>query len=91
LTIEHSERGGIGRDQLDGGAGPDVIDGGANRDHAGAGPDQLHGLAGNDTIWASGDGANDTITCGASPKDHVFADATDVILVTGPDACELVN
>lgn len=45
----------------------------------------------NDTLIAEGDGSDDTISCGASIKDVVFADLTDVFPTSGPDACEVVR
>jgi Ca2+-binding RTX toxin-like protein len=76
-----------------GGAGDDTITGsaGANALTGNAGVDQLIGLAGNDELYASGDGFDDTASCGAGPKDRVFADPTDSFPIGGPDACEIIH
>jgi Ca2+-binding RTX toxin-like protein len=76
-----------------GGAGADSITGSAvtNVLTGNGGADQLHGLAGNDELRASGDGFDDTITCGAGTSDDVFADPTDTFPIAGPDACEVVH
>lgn len=76
--------GGAGDDSLTGSAATNVLTGGG-------GEDELRGLAGNDELRASGDGFDDTITCGAGPADHVFADPTDSFPDAGPDACEVVH
>jgi glucose/arabinose dehydrogenase len=80
-------------ENLIGGAGGDTLTGNdlQNVLTGGAGPDQLHGLGANDTVQAKGDGSNDTINCGAGPKDVVFPDPGDAFPVSGPDACELVR
>jgi len=76
-----------------GGAGDDSITGNAETNvlTGNGGVDELHGLAGNDQLHASGDGIDDTITCGAGARDAVFADPTDTFPVAGPDACEVVH
>jgi Ca2+-binding RTX toxin-like protein len=84
LTSVENVHGGAGEDSITGNASDNVLRGNA-------GVDQLHGLAGNDELRASGDGFDDTITCGAGTKDHVFADLTDSFPAAGPDACEIVH
>jgi Ca2+-binding RTX toxin-like protein len=76
-----------------GGAGDDTITGSAaaNALTGNGGVDQLSGLAANDELYASGDGFDDTATCGPGPKDRVFADPTDSFPIGGPDACEIVH
>jgi len=76
--------GGNGRDLITGSAEANVLVGRG-------GADRLRGLAGNDTIHASGDGAADAINCGAGKSDAVFADPMDIVVTTGPGACEIVN
>ena len=83
-TSVENVRGGAGDDSITGSAAGNVLTGNA-------GIDQLHGLAGNDELRASGDGFDDTITCGPGPKDDVFADLTDSFPAAGPDACEIVH
>lgn len=80
-------------ENVQGGAGADMLTGSASENALTGGPgtDELHGLAANDEIRAQDGGTIDTITCGAGPKDHVFADPGDVFPATGPDACERVN
>jgi Ca2+-binding RTX toxin-like protein len=80
-------------ENVHGGAGDDFITGsaGANALIGNGGVDQLIGLAGNDELRASGDGFDDTATCGPGAKDRVFADPTDSFPIDGPDACEIVH
>ena len=80
-------------ENVKGGAGADSIAGsdGQNKLTGGPGADELHGLGGNDTIQAADGGVVDTITCGAGPADHLFADPADIFPVAGPDACEDVD
>lgn len=82
-TIEHLI-GGSGADRLTGSARANTIEGGG-------GADELHGLAENDKLKSKGDGAVDTVTCGAGLRDEIVADLTDVFPTTGPDACERIS
>ncbi len=67
-------------DTIDGAAGNDTILGLGGNDLliGGPGRDKIFGGPGNDSIVANGDGARDTVSCGAG-KDIVNADAGDSV------------
>jgi virginiamycin B lyase len=81
-------RGGHEWASLDGGDGNDILMAGPSGDtlEGGPGNDQLVGNGGNDTIFASSDGAVDSVVCGTG-ADTVTADTDDEI---GSD-CEYVT
>ena len=76
--------GGDGRDRL---FGNDF----ANHLTGGRGRDRLVSRGGNDTIFAQGDGFDDSINCGGGPSDRVLADPVDIYPTTGSGACELTG